>query len=64
MIKQAIEISPYQIKFKYMKGIKNTLADIMGRLIQIDPKVSLKPEKKGYKFGYFTFDEMELIKVW
>ena len=45
----AIEISSYQIKFKYIKGIKNTLADTMNRLIQIDPKVSLKPENEGYK---------------
>ena len=25
----AIEISPFQITFKYIKGIKNTLADMM-----------------------------------
>ena len=59
----AIEISPYPIKFKYIKGIKNTLADTMSRLIQTDPEVSLEPEKEGYKFGYFTFDEMEPIKM-
>ena len=33
----AVEISPYRIKFEYIKGIKNTLADTMSRLIQIDP---------------------------
>ena len=32
----AIEISPFQITFEYIKGIKNTLADTMGRLIEID----------------------------
>ena len=32
----AVEISPYRIKFEYIKGIKNTLADTMSRLIQID----------------------------
>ena len=25
----AVEISPYKIKFEYIKGIKNTLADTM-----------------------------------
>ena len=35
----------------------------MSRLIQIDPEVSLEPEKEGYEFGYFAFDEMEPIKV-
>ena len=33
----AIEISPYRIQFEYTKGIKNTLADTMNRLVQIDP---------------------------
>ena len=57
----ALEISPYQIKFKYIKGIKNTLADTISRLVQIDPEVSLEPE--GYEFGYFIFDEVKSIKV-
>ena len=35
----AIEISPFCITFKYIKGIKNTLADTMSRLINIDPQV-------------------------
>ena len=33
----AIEISPYRIQFEYIKGIKNTLADTMSRLIKIAP---------------------------
>ena len=36
---RAIEISPFQITFKYVKGIKNTLADMMSRLIYIDPQI-------------------------
>ena len=35
----AIEISPYRIKFEYIKGIKNTLADTMSRLITIIPEI-------------------------
>ena len=35
----AIEISPFWITFEYIKGIKNTLADTMSRLIEIDPQV-------------------------
>ena len=34
----AVEISPYKIQLEYIKGIKNTLADTMSRLIQIDPE--------------------------
>ena len=33
----AIEILPFHITFEYIKGIKNTLADTMSRLIDIDP---------------------------
>ena len=31
------EIEQYQIKFEYIKGIKNTLADTISKLISIDP---------------------------
>ena len=52
----AIEISPYRIKFEYIKGIKNTLADTMSRLIKIDPDIKLLPEPEGYEFGCYAFD--------
>ena len=57
----AVEISPYRIKFEYIKGIKNTLADTMSRLIQIDPEAKLQPEQ-GYEFGYHAFEDMEPIE--
>ena len=34
----AVELSAHRIEFRYIKGIKNTLADTMSRLIQIDPE--------------------------
>ena len=58
----AVEISPYKIQFEYIKGIKNTLADTMSRLIQIDPEAKFCPEQEGYEFGYYAFEDMELIK--
>ena len=39
----AVETSPYKIQFEYIKGIKNTLADTMSRLMQIDPEAKLCP---------------------
>ena len=51
----AIEISPFWITFEYIKGIKNTLADKMSRLREIDPQIQLEPESEGYEFGYYTF---------
>ena len=34
----------------------------MSRLIQIDPEAKLCPEQEGYEFGYYAFEDMELIK--
>ena len=57
-----MEILPFKIQFEYIKGIKNTLADTMSRLIQIDPEAKLCPEQEGYEFGYYTFEDMEPVK--
>ena len=59
----AIEISPFRITFEYIKGIKNTLADTMSRLIEIDPQVQLEVEPEGYEFGYYTFDQLPALDV-
>ena len=59
----AIEISPFCITFKYIKGIKNTLADTMSRLIDIDLQVQPESEPEGYEFGYYTFDTLPTLEV-
>ena len=60
---RAIEISPFQITFKYIKGIKNTLADTMSRLIDIDPQIQPESEVEGYEFSYYTFDSLPTLEV-
>ena len=42
----AVEISPFRIHFEYIKGIKNTLADTMSRLIKSYLKLKLKKNLK------------------
>ena len=59
----AIEILPFRITFEYIKGIKNTLADTMSRLIDIDTQVQPEPKPEGYEFGYYTFDELPDLEV-
>ena len=59
----AIEISPFCITFEYIKGIKNTFADTMSRLINIDPQIQQDVEPEGYKFGYCTFDTLPTLEV-
>ena len=43
--------SKYTLKFEYVKGIKNTLADTMSRLVILDPDIRLTKEPEGYQFG-------------
>ena len=59
----AITISPFRITFEYIKGIKNTLADTMSRLIEIDPQVRQGIEPEGYEFGYYTLDPLPTMEV-
>ena len=59
----AIEISPFRITFEYIKGIKNTLADTMSRLIDIDLQIKPEPEPEGYEFSYYTFDSLPTLEV-
>ena len=58
-----MEISPFQITFEYIKGIKNTLADTMSRLIEIDPQIDPIPKEDGYEFGYYAFDVLPPIEI-
>ena len=59
----AIEISPFRITFEYIKGIKNTLADTMSHLINIDPQIQSEPEPEGHEFGYYTFNPLPVLEI-
>ena len=59
----AIEILPFRFTFEYINGIKNTLADTMSRLIDIDLEIQLEPEPEGYEFGYYAFDQLPELEV-
>ena len=58
-----MEISPFKITFEYIKGIKNTLADTMSRLIALDPDNQLVDEPEGFEYGYYAFDNLDLIET-
>ena len=59
----AIEISPFHITFEYIKGIKNTLADTMSHMINIDPLIQPEPEPEGHEFGYYTLNPLPVLEV-
>ena len=47
----SLDIAHYNLQFKYVKGIKNTLVDTMSRLVLLDPAIKQEPEPEGYQFG-------------
>ena len=53
----------FHITFEYIKGIKNTLANTMSRLIVIDPLIQQDSKPEGYEFGYYTFDSLPAMEV-
>ena len=57
----AVEISPFKITFEHIKGIKNTLADTMKHLVDIDPDTTQPEEELGCEFGYYIFDSLPPI---
>ena len=59
----AIEILPFCITFEYIKGIKNTLANTISQLNNIDPQIQQDSKPEGYEFGYYTFDTLPFLEV-
>ena len=54
----SLDIAHYNLWFKYVKGIKNTLADTMSHLVQLDPAIKQEPEPEGYEFGQLLKKEL------
>ena len=58
----AMVIKSFKIKFVYIAGKDNILADMLSRLIDIDPDVELQPELKDYEFGHYAFETLPKAK--
>ena len=54
----AVELETFNIHFKHISGIQNTLADNLSRTVRVDPDMKPDPEKEGYEFGYSCFEEL------
>ena len=54
----AVELESGNITFKYIPGIRNTLADTLSRLMEMDNDIKSLPEEEGKEFGYFPFKEL------
>ena len=57
----AVELESQNITFEYIPRIRNTLADTLSRLIEMDENIKLQPEEEGKEFRYFPFKELPPI---
>ena len=57
----AVELESQNITFEYIPGIRNTLADTLSRLIEMDEDIKLPLEEEGKEFVYFPFEELPLV---
>ena len=57
----AVELESQNITFENIPGIRNTLADTLSRLIEMDKNIKLQPEDKGKEFRYFPFEELPAV---
>ena len=53
----AAGLESQNITFEYIPPIRNTLADTLSRLIEMDENIKLQPEEDK-EFGYFPFEEL------
>ena len=57
----AVKLESQNITFEYIPGIRNTLADTLSRLIEMDENIKLQLEDEGKEFRYFPFKELPLV---
>ena len=50
-----LELEQFQLKLEYIEGKKNTLADTLSRLVEMNPDVVQPDEVEGEEFGYPVF---------
>ena len=54
----AMELEAFNIRFEHVSGKANILANMLSRLIDLDPDARLDPENTGWEFGYYIFESL------
>ena len=55
----ALELESYYLTIEYVPGVRNTLADVLSRLVQDNITAPAEADKYGYEFGKYIFAETE-----
>ena len=59
----AVELEQFKLKLEWIQGSKNTLADSLSRLLDVEPEAANVPEPEGQEFGSYCFQELEKAEV-
>ena len=59
----AVELESQNIKFEFIAGTKNVLADTLSRHMELDESIRLPEEEPWYEFGYTPFKELPPARV-
>ena len=54
----AMELEAFNIRFEHVSSKANILADMLSRLVDIDPDARLDPENAGWEFRYYIFESL------
>ena len=57
------QLEQFNLKMEWIMGSKNTLADLLSRLLEVCPEAVKQPEPAGQEFGCACFKELEPVKV-
>ena len=55
----AVELEQFNLHIEWIQGTKNTLADSLSRLLDVDPSAKIQPENEGCEFGNYCFEQLE-----
>ena len=55
----AVELEQFNLRIEWIQGAKNTLANSLSRLLDVDPEAKAHPEKEGCEFGNYCFEQLE-----
>ena len=58
----AVELEQFNLKMEWIQGSKNTLADSLSRLLEVEPEAKLEPEPEGQEFGCYCFDDLAPVE--
>ena len=54
-------IEQYQIKSKYIRGVKNTLADAISWVVELESDMCQDPEPGCKEYGYYMFEQLHNV---